>query len=246
MSVRLTLATTGRVLRQLRSDRRTLALVLVVPCVLMWLFSELFIDQPGKFDSLGPALLGVFPFVTMFLVTSVTMVRERTAGMVERLFTTPLGKADLVLGYALAFGALAVVQAGVTSAVSLGLLGMGAPTSIGVLLLLAVATAVLGAALGLGLSALATTEFQAVQFMPAVVIPQILLCGLITPTDRMADWMRLLSDVMPLTYAVDGMRRLVADTTGVAAAVWTDLLVVAAFAVAALALGALSLRRRTG
>lgn len=244
MSVRLTLATAGRVLRQLRTDRRTLAMVLVVPCVLLWLFSEIFAAQPMVFDQVGPALLGVFPFVTIFLVTSVAMVRERTAGTLERLLTTPIGRADLVLGYGLAFSLLAVLQAGLACAVALGLLGMAEPASLWVLVLLAVASAVLGAALGLRLSALATTEFQAVQFLPAVVIPQILLCGLIAPTDKMAGWLTALSDVMPLTYVVDGMRGLT-GATSVAGSVWTDLLVVAAFAVVALAVGALTLRRRT-
>ena len=241
---RLTLVTAGRVLAQLRRDRRTLAMVVVVPCVLLWLFSQLFADAPGVFDRLAPALLGVFPFIIMFLVTSVAMVRERTSGTLDRLLTTPLGKADLVLGYGLAFGLLALVQAAVASTVALGLLGLDPPASVPVLLLLAVMNALLGAALGLGLSALATTEFQAVQFMPAVVIPQILLCGLIVPTENMAGWLDTLSRIMPLRYAVDGMRRLT-GAESVQAAVWTDIAVVAGFAVAALLLGAATLRRRT-
>lgn len=169
MSVQLTGTTAARVLSQLRRDPRTLALVLVAPCVLLWLFSEVFAATPAVFQRVAPVMLGVFPFITMFLVTSVAMVRERTSGTLERLLTTPIGKADLVLGYGLAFGALALLQAVLVTTVSLGLLGMREPASVLVLVLLAVATAVLGSALGLGVSALATTEFQAVQFMPAVV-----------------------------------------------------------------------------
>ena len=244
MSVRLTLTTAGRVLNQLRRDHRTLALILVMPCVLLWLFAEMFDASPQVFQRVGPILLGVFPFVVMFLVTSVAMVRERTSGTLERLLTTPIGKADLVLGYGLAFGGLALVQAAVASAVALGLLGLQAPASVPVFVLLAVATAVLGNALGLGVSALATTEFQAVQFMPAVVVPQILLCGLFTPTDRMAGWLDALSTVMPLRYAAQGMTELI-GAGSVTSVVWTDLAVVAAIAVAALALGATTLRRRT-
>src|SRR5947209_7454293 len=163
-------ATAGRVLTQLRRDPRTIALVLVVPCLLLWLFHEVFRDQPLVFQATAPAMLGVFPFVTMFLVTSVIMVRERTSGTLERLLTTPLGRADLVLGYAIAFGLLACVQALVAAGVALGPLGLNEPASVPVLLLLTVGNAVLGAALGLGMSALARTEFQAVQFMPAVVL----------------------------------------------------------------------------
>ncbi len=244
MNVRLTLTTAGRVLTQLRHDRRTLALVLVVPCVLLWLLSEVFRDAPGVFDRIGPVLLGVFPFTTMFLVTSVAMVRERTSGTLERLLTTPIGKADLVLGYALGFGLLALIQAALACTVALWLLGLDAPGSVAVLVVLAVATAVLGAALGLGLSALATTEFQAVQFMPAVVIPQILLCGLFVSTEMMAGWLEALSRVLPLTYAVDGMSELT-GAVSVPSVVWVDLAVVSGFAVLALGLGAASLRRRT-
>jgi len=245
LSLRLTLATAARVLNQLRHDPRTLALILVLPCVLLWLFSEVFAAQPAVFQRVAPVMLGMFPFVAMFLVTSVAMVRERTSGTLERLLTTPIGKADLVLGYGLAFSALALVQAALATTVVLGPLGLQAPASVPVLLLLAVATAVLGSALGLGVSALATTEFQAVQFMPAVVLPQVLLCGLFTPTENMAGWLQALSRVMPLRYATAGMTELAGAAT-VPTAVWTNLAVVAGISVLALGLGATTLRRRTG
>lgn len=244
LSPRLTLATAVRVLNQLRRDHRTLALVLVLPGVLLWLFSEVFAASPGVFQRVAPVMLGMFPFIAMFLVTSVAMVRERTSGTLERLLTTPLGKADLVLGYGLAFSLLALAQATLATTVVL-VLGLERPASVPVLLLLAVATAILGSALGLGVSALATTEFQAVQFLPAVVLPQVLLCGLFTPTENMAGWLQALSLVMPLRYAAAGMTELTGATT-VPTAVWTNLAVVAGIAVLALGLGATTLRRRTG
>ncbi|MGH3907906.1 MAG: ABC transporter permease [Pseudonocardiaceae bacterium] len=244
LSARLTLATTARVLAQLRHDHRTLALVLVMPCVLLWLFSEVFAGSPAVFQRVAPVMLGMFPFTAMFLVTSVAMVRERTSGTLERLLTTPIGKADLVLGYGLAFSLLALAQAALATTVVLGLLGLQRPASVPVLLLLAVATAVLGNALGLGVSALATTEFQAVQFMPAVVLPQVLLCGLFTPTGNMAGWLEAMSRLMPLRYAAEGMTALTGAAT-VPTAVWTKVAVVAGIAVLALGVGATTLRRRT-
>jgi ABC-2 type transport system permease protein len=244
MNVRLTMATALRVGSQLGRDRRTLALVIVVPCVLLWLFKELFDDSPLIFQRLAPAMLGVFPFITMFLVTSVAMVRERISGTLERLLTTPLGRGDLVFGYGIAFGVLAFVQAVVASAVSLWLLDLEPPASVSVLVLVAVADALLGTALGLGLSALATTEFQAVQFMPAVVLPQVLLCGLIVPTSQMANWLDAVSRVMPLRYAVDAMSTLAVSPT-VDGKVWVDLLVIVGCVVVALGLGAGTLRRQT-
>ena len=110
MSARLTLATAHRVLRQVRHDRRTVAMLLLVPCVLLGLGAWIFENTP-VFDRIGGPLLGIFPFVIMFLLTSITTLRERQSGTLERLLTMPLGKADFVAGYAVAFGVLASIQA---------------------------------------------------------------------------------------------------------------------------------------
>ena len=244
MSPRLTLATTGRVLAQLRHDPRTVALLLVVPCVLMALLRWVFDASPAVFDRVGLQLLGVFPFITMFLVTSVAMLRERTSGTLERLLTTPLGKLDLLLGYAIAFGLTALAQAALASLLAVGVLGLDAQGPVSLVLLLAVADALLGMALGLLVSAFANTEFQAVQFLPAVVLPQLLLCGLLAPREQMADALRWVSDALPLTYAVEAMSELT-RSDALSGALLADLAVVALAAVAALALGAATLRRRS-
>jgi ABC-2 type transport system permease protein len=240
----IALATTERVLRQLLRDRRTLALVLVVPPGLLTLFKYVFDGQESTFDRVGGPLVGLFPFISMFLVTSIAMLRERTTGTLERLMSMPLAKLDLLLGYGLAFAALAAVQATVTAAVAFGLLGLETEGAVGIVVGLAVANAVLGMALGLFLSAFATTEFQAVQFMPAFVLPQVLLAGLLVPRDRMARALELASDVLPLTYAYEALARV---TTGgeLDARVWLDVGVVCACVALALALGATTLRRRT-
>jgi ABC-2 type transport system permease protein len=184
MSTRVTLATARRVLSQLRRDHRTLALLLLVPVLLLTLLRYVYDDKPLVFDTVGGPLLALFPFITMFLVTSVAMLRERTSGTLERLLTTPLGKGDLLFGYAVAFGAVAVVQTTIASAVALGLLGLDLTAGPGLVVLLAVLDALLGMALGLFLSAFARSEFQAVQFLPAVVLPQLLLCGLFAHARR--------------------------------------------------------------
>uniref|UniRef100_UPI003FA3B21A ABC transporter permease n=1 Tax=Nocardioides sp. N13(2025) TaxID=3453405 RepID=UPI003FA3B21A len=244
MSPRITLAVAGRVLTQVRRDHRTLAMLLVVPCVLMSLLWWMFGDLPGGlFDRFGPALLAMFPFIVMFLVTSVTTLRERSSGTLERLLTMPMGKLDFLLGYALAFGALAALQSALAVAVSVGLLGLDVQGPIWLLGVVAIVDAVLGTALGLLVSAFATTEFQAVQFMPAFVLPQILLCGLFVPREAMPGVLEAISNVLPLSYAVDAMQEL----TGAADAgeIWRSVAVVAGFGVASLALGAATLRRRT-
>ncbi len=244
MSLRVTLAVAGRVLLQLRRDHRTLALMIVVPCVLMTLLWWMFLDVPADyFSEFGPALLALFPFIVMFLVTSVTTLRERASGTLERLLAMPMGKLDFLIGYALAFGLFAAVQSIAAVGVSVGLLDLEIDGSVWLLTVVAVVDAVLGSALGLFVSAFARTEFQAVQFMPAVVIPQLLLCGLFLPRDALPDVLGWISDVLPLSYAVDAMTAVQLDAGG--AEVWQDLAVVAAFAVAGLALGAATLQRRT-
>ncbi|MDI5967696.1 ABC transporter permease [Streptomyces sp. SL13] len=239
-----TLATARRVLLQLRHDPRTIALMLVVPLALLTLLYWAFHATPGVFDHVGPALLAVFPMTVMFLVTSIATLRERTSGTLERLLAMPLAKADLLLGYALAFGLLAVVQAAAATALAVGLLGLHLTGSAWLLLLFAVLDALLGTALGLFVSAFAASEFQAVQFMPAFVFPQLLLCGLFVPRDRMQAVLSYVSDVLPMSYAVDAMTR-VSDTAGFSGDLARDLAVVAGCALAVLALGAATLRRRT-
>jgi ABC-2 type transport system permease protein len=245
MRPRRTLAVTVRVLAQVRRDPRTVAMLVLVPCLLMALLWWMFRDQPGVslFDRIAPALLAIFPFIVMFLVTSVTTLRERSGGTLERLLALPLGRLDLLLGYALAFGVLAAIQAACAVGVSVGLLGLDVEGPVWLLAVVGVADAVLGTALGLFVSAFARTEFQAVQFMPALVVPQILLCGLLVPRDAMPEVLHRISDVLPLSYAVDAMDDLA--TSAATADVWRNLAVVAGFAVGFLALGAATLRRRT-
>jgi ABC-2 type transport system permease protein len=244
MSAQATLSTAGRVLRQLRNDKRTVAMLLALPALLLTNVWAMYDGRHEAFDRVGLALLGLFPFITMFLVTSVSMLRERTSGTLERFLTLPPRKTDLLFGYGIAFAAAAVTQAGVATAVACGALGLdvGNPVLAAVV---AVTSAVLGVALGLLCSAFARSEFQAVQFMPAVVLPQLLLCGLFVPRDEMAGWLQSISDVLPLTYAVDALRELSAHN-GATGTMWRDLAVVAAFAVAALVAAASTLRRRSG
>ncbi|MGI8702752.1 MAG: ABC transporter permease [Nocardioidaceae bacterium] len=239
---RASLATARRVAQQLRHDPRTVVLMLLMPSLLLALLRYVFASERA-FAASAPALLGVFPLTLMFLVTSITTLRERTSGTLERLMTTPIAKLDLLVGYAIAFGLVALVQvvAAVLTSVALGLDVGG---SIGWLLLVAAADALLGVALGLLASAFARTEFQAIQFMPVVVLPQLLLCGLFHPRDGMARLLEWASDVMPLSYAVEALQRVAYDDA-VGVTYTRDLLLVLACAVVGLALAAATLRRQT-
>lgn len=243
MSISITLATARRILAQLRHDHRTVALLVGVPSLLMILLRYV-IDNPIAFDRFGPMLLGIFPFTVMFIVTSVSTLRERAGGTLERLMTTPLGKLDLLMGYTLAFGLMTLVQVGVVLTISLTWLGLDLAGSVTALVIVALLDALLGVALGLFASAFARTEFQAVQFMPAIVLPQALLCGLIVPRDQMAGWLEAISNVLPLSYAVEAMQELTRHSEITGTLVW-DAAIIAGFMVVALALGAATLRRRT-
>ncbi len=243
MSLRVTGAVAARVLTQLRRDPRTVGLMLGVPSFLIVLLHELFAGRELVFQHVGGPLLGLFPFVSMFVVTSITMLRERTSGTLERLMTLPLAKLDLLVGYGLAFAFMAALQASLVSAIAFSLLDLHSVGPVWVVVVLAIGNAILGMALGLFMSAFASTEFQAVQFMPAVVLPQLLLCGLFVPRSQMADWLRVLSALLPLTYAYDALAHAIRGTFDARFAL--DVCVTVGATLLALVLGALTLRRRT-
>ncbi|MBE0008542.1 MULTISPECIES: ABC transporter permease [unclassified Arthrobacter] len=248
MNLRSLAATALRVLRQLRHDPRSIGLILVVPALLLALVYFLFENEtvppgaPRTFDRVGLMMLAIFPFVVMFLVTSITMLRERTSGTLERLLTTPMHKADLLFGYALAFSLMAALQAVVASGVAYYVFKLDIAGSPGLVVLVAVVNAVLGVALGLLCSAFARTEFQAVQFMPVVVVPQILLCGLFVARDRMNEVLEAVSNILPLTFSVDALLE-VAGNVDATDAMWNDVAVLSLIVVAVLTLASLTLRR---
>jgi ABC-2 type transport system permease protein len=243
VSPALTRATALRVLAQLRHDRRTLAMLALVPAVLLVLLRYVF-NQQQRFNQTAPMLLGLFPFIVMFLVASVGTLRERRGGTLERLMTTPMGRLDFLLGYALAFAAAALAQVAVVAVIAFTWLGLTIAGSVWMLLLVTVLSALLGTTLGLAVSALARSEFQAVQFLPVFVLPQALLCGLFAPRAEMARWLQIISDVLPLTYAVDATVR-ITRSAAIDAELVKDLGITAGCILLALALGATTLRRRT-
>jgi ABC-2 type transport system permease protein len=223
-------ATASRVLRQLRHDPRTIAMMVVVPTVLMILLRYVLANSLAL-NRVAPEYIGVFPFVIMFIVAAITTQRERARGTLERLMAMPLGKLDLLAGYGIAFGLMACAQ--------VTLPGSAVPMAV-----VAVLVAILGMACGLFASAFARTEFQAVQFMPAFVLPQALLCGLVVSRDHMTPVLRWLSDILPLSYAVDAMQRITA-TSSWTSAISADVAIILAFTVTAVVGGAFTLRRHT-
>ena len=238
----VTFATSRRILRQLSHDRRSVALIFIVPVVLMTLLWWLYSDNTIVFDQIAPALLGVFPFIIMFLITSITTLRERTNGTLERVLVTPVSKLDIILGYTIAFGLLAVVQSLIVSGVAILFLDMDVAGPPWFVLVIALLDALLGTALGMFVSAFARTEFQAVQFMPALIFPQLLLCGLLLPLTQMPDILEKIAYYLPLTYAVDALQR-VSIESSLSYEIWRDVWAVTGFIIFAVVLGAVTLRR---
>ena len=243
MNPRLTLATAARVLTQIRHDPRTVALLLLVPSLLIGLMAWIFTDTK-IFDTIGPALLGLFPFIITFLITSITTLRERRSGTLERLMTMPLGKFDFIVGYTLAFGLLSILQSLIAVGFAVWVCGLTVSGNVWLLILVAVVNAILGTSLGLFASAFASTEFQVIQFMPALVFPQILLGGVFVPRDQMPDVLRIISDWLPLSHSIEALQK-VSTETNATGDVLREVGVIVLWSVALVVLGSITLRRRT-
>ncbi len=235
------IATTQRVLRQLKHDKRTLALIFVVPCVLLSLLWWIY-DGGPFFTQIAPSLLVLFPVIIMFLITSITTLRERSSGTLERLLTMPLSKLSFIGGYALAFGILATVQAVLASLLLVGPLGVDTAGPVWMLTGVAILDALAGVALGLFVSAFARTEFQAVQFFPALILPQFLLCGLLVPRDEMPRALELFSNLLPLSHAIDAIDQVATNTSP---ALLPQVAALIGFITLFLIVGAATLRRKT-
>lgn len=225
-------------------------MILVVPSAVITLMYFMFVDAPHRpgapspFNNACLIMLGVFPLIVMFLITSITMQRERVSGTLERILTTPLRRFDLLAAYGTAFSVAAAAQATLACVVAFWFLGFTTAGSPVLVFAIAIINAVLGVGLGLLCSAFARTEFQAVQFMPLVIAPQLLLCGIIVPRSTLPDWLQWLSNVMPASYALEALQQVGAHAEPTAVAV-RDIAVVIGFAAVALGLAAATLRRRT-
>lgn len=237
-------ATTRRIIEQLGHDKRTVALMFLAPSLLISLIWWVFSDNEKMFDIIGPALVGVFPFTVMFLVASITTLRERITGTLERLLAMPIGKFDIIFGYAIAFGLFGLVQSLITSSVAVYLLGLDIQSPQWFMIFVAVLDTFLGVALGLMVSAFARTEFQAVQFMPLLIFPQFIVCGLFVPLDKLPDLLESIAHWLPLTYAVDALNG-VTKYADISSDMWNDAWVMLAFSIGALLIAGLTLRRKT-
>ena len=242
MSVDRTLAIALRILRQISRDRRSLALIIVAPIVVMALVGFSFGDQQGVLDRIAPGLIAVFVLFFTFVLTGVSFLRERAQGTLERLLTTPVGRADILVGYTTGFFVLAMVQSVIVVTFTLLVLQVNYQGSIWQIWTVLVPLVVVGVSLGIFISTFARNEFQVVQFIPLLLAPQIFLSGVIAEVDKMPAVLEVLAYLLPLTYAVDGLQDIMlrGDSLG---SLGLELGVLALYVVALLTAAAVAVRR---
>jgi len=241
MNIKRLFAMTKRVLLQLKHDPRTLALLFISPALLMTILKYVYLSNPQLFQRVAGSMLGVFPMLVMFLITSVATLRERTNGTLERLMISPLGKAEFIGGYAIAFGLTSMVQATAVSSYAIWVLKLKIAGPQLTLIYVAILDALIGLAIGLAVSTFANTEFQAIQFMPAILLPQLLLSGLLVPRSAMPRILDDFSNILPLSYAIDATKRVIANQGSIV----NDSLTIALFLFLILTAGSLTLKRQT-
>ncbi|MDA1347903.1 MAG: ABC transporter permease [Chloroflexi bacterium] len=242
MSVDRTLAIAERIVRQIVRDRRSLALIIVAPVIVMSLVGFSFADQQQVLDRIAPGLIAVFVLFFTFILTGVSFLRERAQGTLERLLTTPVGRVDILVGYTAGFLIFAMVQSVVVLLFTVWALGIdyqGTIWQIWVVLMLLI---VVGVSLGIFISTFARNEFQVVQFIPILMAPQIFLSGAVADVDKMPAPLEAIAYVLPLTYAVDGLKDIMLRGDGLSD-LGFELGIMAAFGLALLAAAAVTVRR---
>jgi ABC-2 type transport system permease protein len=201
-------------------------------------------DDLDTLDLFGGPFIGLLIFFLVYVVTSVSFLRERSLGTLERLMASPLRRTEIVVGYMLGFTLVALVQAAIILGFGLGIIGLYNVGSVALLFGIEVLLALVAVNLGIFLSTFARTEFQAVQFIPLVIVPQLLLSGLLVPVSSEPEWLQWISNVLPLTYAVDALRDVMLRGADLASSsVQLDIAVLGGFCVLVVLAAAATLRR---
>ena len=239
MSEALTIA--GRIIQQLLRDHRTLALIIVVPMVVMTLIGLSF-PEGGVLDYAAPALLATLALFFSFLLTGISFLRERSQGTMERLMASPVSRLDIVVGYLLGFFVFALAQTLIVILFTIFVLHVHYTGDLWQIFIFQIVIIAGAVNLGIFISAFARNEFQMVQFIPLIIVPQIFLAGLLWPVEKMPEYLQWISRFLPLTYAVQGLRDIMLNGKSLPD-VLIELSVLVGFAVATSVLAAISLRR---
>ena len=230
-----------RVFRQMTRDHRTMALIFIVPLVVMTLIGLSF-PETGVLDYVAPALLVTLAFFFGFLLTGISFLRERSQGTLERLMASPLSRLDIVVGYLCGFFIFALAQTLIILLFTIYVLKVNYHGDLWQIFVFQIVVIVGAVNLGIFISTFARNEFQMVQFIPLIILPQVFLSGLLWPVSQMPDYLQWLSAALPLTYAVEGLRDIMLQGKSLID-VGVDLAVLVGFAVLTSILAAVTLRR---
>ncbi len=223
-------------------DHRSVALIIVAPIIVMSLVGFSFADQRDILDRIAPALIAVFGLFFTFILTGVSFLRERAQRTLERLLVTPVGRADILVGYLLGFLLFAAIQSLVILFFTILALQINYQGDLWQIFVLLMVLTIVAVNMGVFVSTFAANEFQVVQFIPIVLAPQIFLSGVILPVEELPGYFQAIANFLPLTYAVDGLRAIMLQGQSLGD-IGQELLVLAAFAVVLLGLAAATVRR---
>jgi ABC-2 type transport system permease protein len=236
-----TLTIANRIINQLIRDRRTIALVIIVPLVIASLVG-LAVPDKSLLDYTAPAIIATLILFFGFILTGISFLRERTQGTLERLMAAPVTRLDIVGGYLLGFLLFALLQTLIIFFYMVYVIDINYRGELWQILIFQVLIGIGAVCLGTFFSVFARNEFQMMQFIPMIIVPQIFLCGLLWDVSQMPDYLQWLARVLPLTYGVDGVRALMLQGQTLLD-IGQDIGVLAAYAVGLLVLAALTLRR---
>jgi len=218
-----------------------MALIVIVPLVVMTLIGLSF-PEGSVLDYIAPALLATLALFFSFLLTGISFLRERSQGTMERLMASPVSRLDIVVGYLFGFFTFALTQTLIILLFTIYVLNVRYYGDLWQIFVFQVVVITVAVNLGIFISTFARNEFQMVQFIPLILFPQIFLCGVIWPVDQMPDYLQWLSAILPLTYAVDGLRDIMLAGKSLLD-VGFELSVLIGFAVLISILAAITLRR---
>ncbi len=242
MELNRALAIAKRIVRQFLRDRRTMGMLFLVPVLVMTLVGLSFPSDGGVLDFIAPALLAAMALFFVFILTGVSFLRERSQGTLERVMASPVSRSEIIVGYLLGFILFAAAQALIILFYTIFVLKVHYVGALWQIFVFQLVITIVALNLGLFVSTYARNELQVIQFIPLVLVPQFFLSGLLWPVEQMNRYLQYLSKVMPLTYAVDGLRKIMLEgrTLG---NVLPDLAILVGFACAMTLLGVLALKR---
>jgi ABC-2 type transport system permease protein len=230
-----------RTITQLVHDRRTMGLLIFAPLLIA---SIVGVSLPVKamLDSMAPAVLATLVLFFGFILSGISFLRERSQGTMERLMASPVTKMDVVGGYLMGFLIFAVIQTLIIFFYMVYVLKIGFHGELWQIVVFQILIGILAVCLGIFISVFAKNEFQMVQFIPLIIVPQIFLCGLLWPISQMPDYLQWIANLLPLTYGVEGIRALMVEGKNLLDII-KDIGVIAAYTAVLMILAALSTRR---